>query len=94
MREEPRVGRREVVVLDVRGPQENRWWRVKWGGTDGDGKDLFPDPEDDDGTGWCWQREQNLTFESEPGVRNTVVDLMRKFWRQQAGGIATWVELY
>ena len=62
------------VLLDVRGPPENRYWRVKWAGKDENGEDRWPDKGAGNGTAsFGWQAEVNLSV--------GCVDLQNSYWR-------------
>ena len=63
-------------LLEVRGPAERRYWRVKWAGVDSDGRDLWPDNGTGDGTvKHHWQREEELRGDEETEA------LIASFWR-------------
>jgi len=62
-------------LLDVRGPPDNRYWRVKWAGKNAEtGAELWPDRGTGNGlTDYWWQAERNLSV--------GLVDMQNEFWR-------------
>ena len=62
------------ALLDVRGPPERRFWRVKWAGKNAAGEDKWPDRGAGNGkAAYSWMSEQYLSV--------GMVDQQNKFWR-------------
>jgi hypothetical protein len=62
------------ALLDVRGPPERRFWRVKWAGKNAAGEDKWPDRGAGNGkAAYGWMSEQYLSV--------GMVDQQNKFWR-------------